>query len=52
MVQLPADVLTGRVTGTAALGALAVQAGWLLAVGVLARVVLAAGRRRLVVQGG
>jgi ABC-2 type transport system permease protein len=52
MVQLPADILIGRVTGVDALGALAVQAGWLLAVAVLARVVLAAGRRRLVVQGG
>lgn len=52
MVQLPTDVLLGRATGAQAAAVLAVQAGWLLAAGVLARVVLGAGRRRLVVQGG
>jgi ABC-type uncharacterized transport system permease subunit len=52
MVQLPTDVLLARATGRQAAAALAVQVAWLLGVGVLTRVVLAAGRRRLVVQGG
>ncbi|HYY11396.1 MAG TPA: ABC-2 family transporter protein [Kineosporiaceae bacterium] len=52
MVQLPTDILLGRATGWHAAAALAVQAGWLLAVGVLARLLLVTGRRRLVVQGG
>jgi ABC-2 type transport system permease protein len=52
LVQTPADVLLGRLTGTAALGALAVQLGWLAVMGVVGRLVLRAGRRRLVVQGG
>ena len=52
MLQIPADVLVGRTTGTAALAGLAVQAGWLVAAVGLGRLVLAGGRRRLVVQGG
>jgi ABC-2 type transport system permease protein len=52
MVQVPADVLIGRVTGAAALQALGVQALWLIAALALGRLVLARGRRRLVVQGG
>jgi ABC-2 type transport system permease protein len=52
MVQTPADVLAGHLAGAAALLAVAVQAGWLLVVGGLGRLVLRAAHRRLVVQGG
>lgn len=52
LVQTPADVLIGRVTGPAALSGLAVQAAWLLAAGLAGRAALIAGRRRLVAQGG
>ena len=52
IVQTPTDLLLGRRTGSSALTALGVQLGWLLAVGVAGRLTLAAGSRRLVVQGG
>ena len=52
MLQYPVDVLSGRLTGAAAWDLLAMQVCWLVALGVLARVGLAAGTRRLVVQGG
>jgi len=52
MVQTPCDLLTGRATGTAAAGLLAVQAGWLLVTLLAGRLVLARGTRTLVVQGG
>jgi ABC-2 type transport system permease protein len=52
MVQTPADVLLGRLSGMSALSALGVQVGWLVVVGAVGRLALAAGSRRLVVQGG
>jgi ABC-2 type transport system permease protein len=52
MFQAPIDVASGRVLGRDALAVLAVQLGWLLAVGLLGRLVLARATRRLVVQGG
>jgi ABC-2 type transport system permease protein len=52
MVQVPADVLIGHVRGADALGAVGVQALWLVVLGLLGRVVLRAAHRRLVVQGG
>lgn len=52
LVQLPADVLVGRLGRAEAVVGIGVQAAWLGAALVLGRVVLAAGRRRLVVQGG
>ena len=52
MVQAPSDVLTGRVDGAGLLAVLAVQLGWLAAVVLAGRVVLARASRRLVVQGG
>jgi len=52
LLQTPVDVLTGRVEGTAALQLVAVQLGWLAGSTLLARVALAVGSRRLVVQGG
>jgi ABC-2 type transport system permease protein len=52
MVQTPADVLLGRLSGMSAVSALGVQVGWLVVVGAVGRLALAAGSRRLVVQGG
>lgn len=52
ILQAPVDVLTGRVAGTAALGVLAVQLLWLVALLAAGRLAFAAGTRRLVVQGG
>lgn len=52
ILQAPVDVLSGRAVGTAALQVLAVQVLWSVAVAVLGRVVLGAGRRALEVQGG
>lgn len=50
--QTPVDILSGRTVGWDAVGLIGIQAGWLIAVIVLGRVLLAAGSRRLVVQGG
>jgi ABC-2 type transport system permease protein len=52
MLQIPADLLTGRVRGAAALNDLGVQALWLVAVLVAGRIVLRWATSRLVVQGG
>jgi ABC-2 type transport system permease protein len=52
MVQVPVDLLSGRVSGTAAAIALGVQAVWLVAVLLLGRLVLARATRRVVVNGG
>ncbi|WP_040157541.1 ABC transporter permease [Mobilicoccus massiliensis] len=52
MLQLPVDVLSGRVTGVDAWNHLGVQMLWLAGLTVAGRLMLAAGTRRLVVQGG
>lgn len=52
MIQAPADVITGRVTGASALGVLAVQAAWLAGTLLAGRVLLARASHKLVVQGG
>ncbi|MCI2237148.1 ABC-2 family transporter protein [Paenibacillus sp. TRM 82003] len=52
VLQAPADVFTGVVTGAAALRVVAVQTAWLVVVLAAGRLLLAAGSRRLVVQGG
>jgi ABC-2 type transport system permease protein len=53
MLQAPADLITGRITGWAgALPVIAVQAAWVAALLLVNEVVLAAGTRKLVVQGG
>lgn len=52
ILQTPVDILSGRTTGWEALPLIGVQTGWLIAVIVLGRLVLAAASRRLVVQGG
>jgi ABC-2 type transport system permease protein len=52
MLQTPADLLTGRVLGSAALDRLGVQALWLVAILITGRVVFRRATRRLVLQGG
>jgi ABC-2 type transport system permease protein len=52
ILQTPVDVLSGRTQGWAAGRLLAVQAGWLVAVLLAGRLVLARATARLVVQGG
>jgi ABC-2 type transport system permease protein len=52
MIQVPIDVYLGKYAGAAILGALALQAAWAVVLLALGRVVLAAGTKRLVIQGG
>jgi ABC-2 type transport system permease protein len=52
LVQTPIDVFVGKTEGIEIATALGVQAGWLALLLVACRAVLAAGTRRLVVQGG
>ena len=52
MFQAPIDVMSGRVIGPAAWQVIAGQAGWVIGLVVLTRVVLWRATRRLVVQGG
>ncbi|WP_227999138.1 ABC transporter permease [Nocardia australiensis] len=52
ILQSPIDIISGRVIGTDALMVVAAQVFWLLVIGALGRILLAAGSRRLEVQGG
>lgn len=52
MLQVPVDVVTGRVTGAASFAEVGVQAAWTLGILLAGRVVMSAATRRLVVQGG
>jgi ABC-2 type transport system permease protein len=52
MFQAPIDVMSGRVVGPAAWQVIAGQAGWVIGLVVLTRMVLWRATRRLVVQGG
>jgi ABC-2 type transport system permease protein len=52
ILQSPIDILSGRVLGLDALTVVATQAFWVLLIGAAGRGLLAAGRRRLEVQGG
>ena len=52
MLQTPVDILSGRVTGLAALQVVALQCFWLVVMLAIGRVVLTRATRRLVVQGG
>ena len=52
ILQVPVDVVSGRVVGVDALAAVATQLGWLAATCALGQILTAAGRRKLVVQGG
>ncbi|MEV6218844.1 ABC-2 family transporter protein [Nocardia sp. NPDC051833] len=52
ILQAPIDTLSGRVAGMDALLTVAAQGFWVLVIGLLGRVLLRAGQRRLEVQGG
>ncbi len=52
MLQSPIDVISGHVTGAAALHEVLAQVVWVAALAVAGQLVLRAGRRRLEVQGG
>jgi ABC-2 type transport system permease protein len=52
ILQLPIDVFVGAASGGEIVGVLALQAFWALALLALGRAVLAAGTKKLVVQGG
>ncbi|MDE9364966.1 ABC-2 family transporter protein [Luteipulveratus sp. YIM 133132] len=52
MMMYPIDILSGRVTGAAALGLTAAQLGWLAALGLAGHLLTRAGRHKLEVQGG
>ena len=52
MLQLPVDVFVGAAQGLDVVAVLAVQLAWAVVLLALGRVVLAAGTRKLVIQGG
>jgi ABC-2 type transport system permease protein len=52
MLQTPIDIWVGEPLGGSAVGALLLQAGWAVALVLAGRLVLTAGTRKLVVQGG
>ena len=52
LLQFPIDVLSGRVLGVDALLVVAMQAGWLVLLIALTRLLMARAARKLVVQGG
>ncbi|GAB76920.1 ABC-2 type transport system permease protein [Austwickia chelonae] len=52
LMQIPADLLSGRVTGIEAGAALGVQLLWLVGLAVAGRLAFRAGTHRLVVAGG
>lgn len=52
ILQAPIDTLSGRAEGLDAVFTVAAQGFWVLAIGLLGRVMLRAGQRRLEVQGG
>ena len=52
MIAVPIDIFLGKLSGTALLGALALQAFWAAAMLAMGRLVQAAAMRKLVIQGG
>jgi ABC-2 type transport system permease protein len=52
MIQTPIDIYLGKFSGMSLVGALALQALWAVVLLGLGRVALAAGTRKLVIQGG
>ncbi|WP_431949302.1 ABC transporter permease [Nocardia lijiangensis] len=52
ILQAPVDVLSGRILGMGAMTVVGIQLFWVLAIATIGRMMLAAGRRRLEVQGG
>jgi ABC-2 type transport system permease protein len=52
ILQTPINVISGKDVGVDAALDVAMQLGWLVAVGLVGRLLTSAGRRKLVVQGG
>ena len=52
MLQLPVDIFVGAASGSEIVAVLAIQAAWAVVLLALGRAVLAAGTRKLVIQGG
>jgi ABC-2 type transport system permease protein len=52
MVQMPADIFLGHLTGASALSAMALQIVWIAALVIAGRAMVQAATRRVVVQGG
>lgn len=52
MMQIPADLLAGRLEMAAGLAAFGIQCAWLAALLALGAALTAAGRRHLIIQGG
>lgn len=52
LVQTPIDLVTGQAAGTRAVGLVAAQVAWAVAMLLVGRIVLARATRKLVVQGG
>ncbi|TQM25503.1 ABC transporter permease [Nocardia bhagyanarayanae] len=52
ILQAPIDVLSGRILGVEAVTVVGAQLFWVLTIAAIGRLMLAAGRRRLEVQGG
>jgi ABC-2 type transport system permease protein len=52
MVQVPVDMLLGKVIGAAAASALGFQVVWAMALAVACRLMLALAERKVVIQGG
>ncbi|MEV6275172.1 ABC-2 family transporter protein [Nocardia sp. NPDC051832] len=52
ILQAPIDILSGRATGMESVSLVGTQLFWVLVIGAAGRILLAAGRRRLEVQGG
>ncbi len=52
LIQVPVDVYLGKHAGAGLVGVLALQAAWAVALLALGRLALAAGTRKLVIQGG
>lgn len=52
LLQVPIDVISGRVGGAAALGVVGVQVAWVAGVYAVGNLMTRAGRKRLEVQGG
>jgi ABC-2 type transport system permease protein len=52
ILQVPIDIVSGRLTPADAVSALAVQCFWVAGACLIGRLIMAAGRHKLVVQGG
>ena len=52
VLQVPIDIVSGRLAPADAVSALAVQCFWVAGACLMGRLIMAAGRHKLVVQGG